>query len=953
MMHLAMYNLLKSMTPLVPKLVLSGPLLAILLFPSTAPAATAIEAWTQRYNGLLTSRDEAYKVACDADGDVIVAGYTDDAVFGGDILVIKYSNAGAPLWTNRYNGPTNEEDRPHALAVDANGNVFVAGFSIRNGYWDWITVAYSAAGALLWTNSYSGPLDWWDDSAQALAVDENGNIFVAGYSGADYLTLAYSNAGVPLWTNRCGVGTMSTPTAMAVDRLGHVVVTGYAYTSTGSRDFATVAYSTGGLPLWTNRYSGPGNYDMAQAVAVDDQGNVFVTGGSLSQTYNGYSAYATVAYSAAGAPLWTNRYDRSEEGVPGDNSPRALAVDGNGNVFVTGQSPMPRSPGPGLAQKTFCYATVAYSRAGIPLWTNLYNNLGSNGSASAIVVDRSGNVLVTGSSLAEPPPEPATIKFTTIKYSAAGLPLWTNSSTGLAGRTYSAQDLAVDAKGRVFVTGSSYDPRSATSDGVTAAYSETGTSLWVDFYDGRANGLDSAVAMVVDGSGNVIVTGASDGGDVSRDYTTLKYSSTGEMLWIRRYSDTPKKYAMPRGAAVDGNGNVFVTGLSQGTNYSFYATVAYSSGGLSLWTNYYGGTSGGNPRAVAVDANGNVFVTGTSAGVDTADDYATVAYTGTGVPLWTNRYATIRPDVAQALAVGPNGNVVVTGYSMASNYTPDYVTVAYSGAGVPLWTNMYNGPTGGDDYPKAVAIDGADNAIITGTSAPDSATIKYSSSGTPLWTNRFQGLATALAVDNTGKVIVTGSVNNGSSYDYATVAYSGEGLPLWTNIYGGPGTSDDRATAVGVDGAGNVFVTGYGGTLDVDFVTIAYSSSGVPLWTNRYNGPAAGRDQPCGLAVASNGELIVAGSSDGAYSGRVVYDYAVVKYSMPPSIVGFDKWSASRFQFSSAGMPGRLYVTEFATNLTGGAWFDLGTNMADLNGLWTVTDFAATNAQRFYRTRTP
>ena len=421
MMYLALHNLPKSMTSLIQKLGVTGTLLAMLLFRPTAPAATVIEDWTQRYEGPQKSRDVAYKVACDADGNVIAAGYTDDSVYGGDVLVIKYSNSGVPVWTNRYNGPTSEEDRPNALAVDANGNVFVAGFSIRNGYWDWVTVAYSAAGAPLWTNGYSRPLNG-DDSAEALTVDQSGNIFVTGYSGADILTIAYSNTGVPLWTNRCGVDMMSTPTAIAADRHGHVVVTGYAYANTGSRDFATVAYSTDGMPLWTNRYSGSGNYDIAQAVAVDDQGNVFVTGESLSQGFNGQLAYATVAYSVTGAPLWTNRYDRSEEGVPGNNSPRALAVDRNGNVFVTGQSPLPRSPGPGAAPKTFCYATVAYSNAGIPLWTNLYNNVGNNGSASAIVVDGSGNVLVTGSSVGEGPPESAAIKFATIKYSGpAGL----------------------------------------------------------------------------------------------------------------------------------------------------------------------------------------------------------------------------------------------------------------------------------------------------------------------------------------------------------------------------------------------------------------------------------------------------------------------------------------------------------------------------------------------------
>ena len=80
------------------------------------------------------------------------------------------------------------------------------------------------------------------------------------------------------------------------------------------------------------------------------------------------------------------------------------------------------------------------------------------------------------------------------------------------------------------------------------------------------------------------------------------------------------------------------------------------------------------------------------------------------------------------------------------------------------------------------------------------------------------------------------------SADYATIKYSSAGVPLWTNRYNGPGNGDDYATAVAVDGSNNVIVTGYstGSAGDLDYATIKYSSAGVPLWTNRYNGPGNG-----------------------------------------------------------------------------------------------------------------
>src|SRR5439155_24833982 len=154
-----------------------------------------------------------------------------------------------------------------------------------------------------------------------------------------------------------------------------------------SSDYATIKYSGAGVALWTNRYDGPGNgADNAVALATDSGGNVFVTGTSLGGFYD----YATVAYSSTGMPLWTNRYHGPGTG---ENHASAIAVDRNGNVIVTGDSP------DGYDSTTLHYATVAYSNQGIGLWTNRYNGPGiSRDCATAIAVDRSGNVFVTGGS---------------------------------------------------------------------------------------------------------------------------------------------------------------------------------------------------------------------------------------------------------------------------------------------------------------------------------------------------------------------------------------------------------------------------------------------------------------------------------------------------------------------------------------------------------------------------
>jgi hypothetical protein len=291
----------------------------------------------------------------------------------------------------------------------------------------------------------------------------------------------------------------------------------------------------------------------------------------------------------------------------------------------------------------------------------------------------------------------------------------------------------------------SVSPTSA--NGGTVAWQPAGTTLWTNGYNGPGNNYDSANAMAVDGSGNVYVTGFATRTNGSADYATLAYSSAGMPLWTNWYNGSGNGDNLANAIAVDSSGNVYVTGFSYGTNGSYdYATVAYSSAGAPLWTNRYNGPGNNSDyaNAVAVDGSGNVYVTGSSVGSGSGDDYATVAYSSAGVPLWTNRYngPGNNSDSANAVAVDTNGNVYVTGFSVGSGSGNDYATVAYSSAGVQLWVSRYNGTGNYNDYANAVAVDASGNVYVTGYSygsrgLPDYATVAYTSTGVPLWTNSF------------------------------------------------------------------------------------------------------------------------------------------------------------------------------------------------------------------------
>jgi hypothetical protein len=402
---------------------------------------------------------------------------------------------------------------------------------------------------------------------------------------------------------------------------------------------------------------------------------------------------------------WVQRYNGPGNG---DDFVAPLSVDTNGNVYVTGSAygGDPASGGSGND-----WATIKYSSAGVPLWTNYYNGPGRGYDfAAALALDAGGDVVVTGGSA----DLDGSIRCTTIKYSSAGEALWTNRYAQPGGGPYA---IAVDSSGDVCVTG-------AGSGGgcVTIKYSRAGVQLWSRTYSFNPR------AMQVDGAGNVCVAGVAAN---SSDYITIKYSSTGALIWAKVYQARGMPFAM----AVDASGNVVVAGRSQSANGNDYATIKYSSAGVPLWTNRFGGPGmdEDDAYAVAADANGNVLVAGSTYRAGTRGDFATIKYSSVGVPLWTNWYNGPENlgDGARSLVLDAGGNVFVTGTSESgSSEFMQYATVAYSSAGALLWAKRYNGPGNGHDQPSALALDVNGNVYVTGFSTGigsgyDFATVKY------------------------------------------------------------------------------------------------------------------------------------------------------------------------------------------------------------------------------------
>src|SRR5262245_41269843 len=159
------------------------------------------------------------------------------------------------------------------------------------------------------------------------------------------------------------------------------------------------------------------------------------------------------------------------------------------------------------------------------------------------------------------------------------------------------------------------------------------TQAWATRYNGPGNLDDRGHAIAGDNSGNVYVTGESYGLGTDLDYATIMYDSAGQQQWLARYDGPANSSGRAAAIARDSLGNVYVTGrsLGVGTGYD-YATVKYDSAGQERWVARYNGPGNGEDDAngIAIDGSGNVYVTGQSTGLGTRFGYATIEYDSAG-----------------------------------------------------------------------------------------------------------------------------------------------------------------------------------------------------------------------------------------------------------------------------------------------------------------------------------
>ena len=433
----------------------------------------------------------------------------------------------------------------------------------------------------------------------------------------------------------------------------------------------TPAGSGGGAHVWSQR-SGSIGEDYGQAVAVDKSADCDGRGGTNCILLTGFFAAGLddtggalscsgqtvflAKYSAMGTHLWS----QCTQGLSGGAYGYAVAVDRNGDVIVTGNFAATRDFGGGpLTSAGGSDIFVAkYSRTGDHLWSERFGSSTMDGfdreSGLGIAVDATGNLVVTGRfngtidfgggpliSAGDP-------DIFLLKLSGAGDHLWSKCFGGAA-NAEAGNAVAVDDANDIVVTGSFNGTvdfgrgplTSSNLDIFLAKYDQNGTCLWSRRFGGPSS-TDSGRGIVVDGNGNIVITGnfigsvdfgggalTSAGGD---DIFVAKYSAAGAHVWSKRFGDPfafvggdiGKHVAIDTRANCDGRNGancVLLTGYFLGTadfgggplsgaGSTDVFVAKYSANGTHLWSKRFGGAMIDESMAAAVDGAGNAAVTG-------------------------------------------------------------------------------------------------------------------------------------------------------------------------------------------------------------------------------------------------------------------------------------------------------------------------------------------------------
>ncbi|WP_395736508.1 beta strand repeat-containing protein [Prosthecobacter sp.] len=880
--------------------------------------------WSKTYNGTANGTDDANAIVVDGNGDVLITGYTTNGFGNADVYVAKYAGAdGTLLWQKIYGGPGQAADMGNSIAVDAAGNVAVAGYGKNIGT-DFFVAKYSSDGSTTYFERLiDGGSYYYVDQATSVAIDTSGNVAVAGYSkttnnsNKDFRVMKLAAAdGTTLWTwNKDGTTSNDDQAySVAFTTAGEVVAAGTVHSA--SYDMFVVKLTSGGSPVWQKQWDSPyGSSDAAFDMAVTSAGDVVVAGASYTSA-SVQDGYAAKYNGSTGALVWDRRFN----GPAGlQDSLTSLDLDALDNVVVTGYSEN--------ASQTYDVFTAKMLAAdGGLLWERRFNGAADKHDYGyAVAISPDGNIFVGGYSTAagdttdflvknyealKPVTQAAqTITFANPGTQSAGTPV-TLSATASSGLTVrfsvvsgaaqiddsSNTLLKFTGSGSVTIRASqSGSSTFAAATSVTQTFTVNPSSQTISFT--LPSSLNSTAQWPLTGvaSSGLAVTYSVQSGPGSIAGGILTFSGTGAVV-VRASQAGDSMYT----AAADVDATV--TSVNH-TPVTIFDNITEN------WRDRYAGTGAGVGNDIALQLSGNDaiagivggYTTGTTGGTANKDIYL-AKYQSDGTKVWTYIQAVAGDDEAMAVKVDASGDVYLAGYIAGTGQ--DLYVAKHSGAdGHRIWFYTVNGAGNANDVGVSLDLEGTSNVVVGGytfgtTTSNDFFAAKLAQTdGSVVWTSTQNRTTTtsdvpAEIVVGTDGSVALGGITGSDAWTVKLAAASG--AKVWSVVYNFAG-KPDAVRGIGMDAANNVIIAAYSQGANYDMYTAKYASQdGTLIWGKRYNSSFNSSDAPWDMVVDEDANVFVTGTS---YRSASVRDGMTLKYS---GLDGTLLWEG-RYNGSSGG----------------------------------------------------
>ncbi len=378
--------------------------------------------------------DFGKSIITDANGGILVAGWSRNLYSNYDMVIWKYNSDGTLDTTFGTNGIVvhdsaaggNGNDMGHSITIDANGRILVSGSSVNDsGNYDMVIWSYNSDGTLDTTFGTNGIVVYdntagvnSDDYGYSITTDANNRILVTGTvrnepTNGDMVIWRYNSDGTPdtsFGTDGIVVHWFNSGRSITTDASGRILVTGDNYNYTDS-DMVIWRYNSNGTPdtsfgtdgiVVHNNAAGGNGLDDGRSITTDSSGRILVTGYSDNGTdgdmviwrYNSDGTLDTT-FDTDGIVVHDNA-----AGGNGLDLGYSITIDASGRILVSGRSDSSAGVFPNEDMVIWRYNSdgtldTTFDTDGIVVHDSA---AGGNGAdyGYAITTDANGKILVTG-----------------------------------------------------------------------------------------------------------------------------------------------------------------------------------------------------------------------------------------------------------------------------------------------------------------------------------------------------------------------------------------------------------------------------------------------------------------------------------------------------------------------------------------------------------------------------